>query len=125
MRPKVPPKTSSLDVSNIDKMSQQLIHSIRNTSTLNQQSNRWESSFIEALIAWPNLKVSTPEQLRTRLRRSLNVRRLVKLAAEFVVKSQKAYKVVDLEHAQALLDSAIELLVQARYILINPFLYIL
>ena len=85
-----------------------------------QSSLEWESALLMALRSLPNLRVKSPVQHLRKLEKSLAVKRLIKLAHDFIRHSNQAYKLVDLERAQVLLDSAIELLIQARYTLTNP-----
>ena len=85
-----------------------------------QSVKNLEKSLIEALKLWPNIKLVTPQKIRNKLESSKSNQRLIKLARQFIEKSELAYRQVDLERAQSLLDSAIELMIQAQYILINP-----
>ena len=85
-----------------------------------QPIRTWKTELLRSLQSLPKLVVQSPLLYRNSLKRSPSVGRLVKLAFDFVEQSDKSYKIVDLDRAQALLDSAIELLIQARYTLIDP-----
>ena len=86
----------------------------------NHSSPKWEFELLVAFRSLSNLRIKSPLQQRRTLEKSIAVRRLIKLAHDFIKYSNQAYKLVDLERAQVLLDSAIELLIQARYTLIKP-----
>jgi hypothetical protein len=117
----IPPLKSSLDFSTLQGRPVSLVQSLRLASSSENKPISWEIQLVKILSKWPNIRLVTPTVLRQKLSRSINAKRLVKLASEFTEKSEQAYKSVDLEHSQSLLDSAIELLAQARYVLVNPF----
>ena len=117
----IPPFKSSLDFSTFQGRPASLVQSLKSASSSEANPISWEIQLVKILSKWTNIRLITPTILRQKLSRSINAKRLVKLAIEFTEKSEQAYKSVDLEHSQSLLDSAIELLAQARYVLVNPF----
>ena len=72
------------------------------------------------LRRWSNLKVTTPSNSRRKLKSSRGYRKLSQIAQAFSHSALTAYREVDLERAEASLDSALELMTQARQVIIEP-----
>ena len=93
-------------------------HSNHNDSTsgLNELIPKIEAE----LQRWPNLKLTRMETYRGRSRRAQHYKRLIELTRTFVRSALKSYREVDLERTLASLDSALELTLQARQVMIAP-----
>ena len=121
-----PPKYSALDIQAFGSIPKLETNSVsKDTKDKSVPSSKYNTSFeweTELIIAFKKLrylKLITPKQNLLKLKRLVSNNRLIKLADDFIKQSDQAYKLVDLERAQAFLDSAIELLIQARYSMTN------
>ena len=81
---------------------------------------QFERELSRELKRWPNLRLTAPLTSRRNVKRAQGYRRLSQLANAFAHSALIAYQDVDLDRAQASLDSAIELMTQAREVVISP-----